>query len=226
MLFVHKEWQDPEDGIETVVLYWTSTPLGAEPQWKRARQLVMVPLPATFPVRRRGAFWVTPPAPSRRALSTEPGRTPEGFVVHHFFEVVQRGRRWSSEAGRQEIRAKMITHSDPSAECTQATLYYSLDSFDHIYRVPMLLEGLPTKYQCLPPAPAGRSGGLDERAHTRRSTLVARLPPPHAFQAPIWGPADTRARYAVYFSREGALNPFSEGGFWLLHEGRFWEVQL
>jgi hypothetical protein len=227
MFFLSKEWQDPEDGIETVILHWTSTPLRREPDWTRADQaMVMIPQPATYPVLRRCSIWVTFPSSRKRLLTFEPEERAEGFLLHYFFEVIQRGRTWSTEASSQEIRSVAISHTDPSSECTHAFLCYSLDELENINRVPMLLEGLPAKYQFLPSFPEGMLSDKDYTVHTKRYELIAHLPPPHTFRGQIWGPKDTRTLYAAYFSREGAHNPFSEGGFWLLNDGGLWEVHL
>lgn len=227
MFFLRKEWQDPEDGIEAVILHWTSTPPEQEPNWKRTCHTTMMILqPATSPVLRRCALWVTPPFSRRRLLRMEPEGQAGGFLLHSFFEVIQRGRTWSTETVSQEIRAVMVTHSDPSTECAQADLYYSLDALAHVNCVPMLLEGLPAKYQFLSPLPEGGLTDADSRARARRYDLIAQLPSPHLFRGQIWGPVGTRALYAVYCSRQGAYNPFSEGGFWLLHDGNPWEVRL
>lgn len=227
MFFLRREWQDSEDGTEAVALHWTATRLEQEPNWQRAHQVMtMIPQPATAPVRRRCTLWVTPPFPRRRWLVAEPGEEAARFLLHSFCEVVQRGRMWSTAATTQEIRALTVAHSDPSAECTQAFLYYSLDELAYVTRVPMFLEGLLGRYQLLPAFPEGEGNKEGARAHARRYKLVAQLPLPHLFRGRIWGPANTRALYAVYFSRQGGYNPFNEGGFWLLNAGGFWEVRL
>jgi hypothetical protein len=226
MFFLRKDWRDPEDGIETVILHWTTTVVGQEPGWRRANQVVMVPQPATAPVRRHCSVWITPPFPRKRLLTREPEEQPAKFLFHSFFTVIQRGRMWSTEVENQEIRGRMVSHSDPSVEYTQAFLYYSLDELAHVNCVPMFLEGLPAKFQFLPPLPGGTVSAEDHKMRARRSKLIARLSAPHTFCGQLWGPAGTRALYTVYFSRQGALNPFSEGGFWLLNGGRLWEVNL
>ncbi len=227
MFFLRKEWRDPEDGIETVLLHWTASRLEQEPKWTRAQQTtVMVPQPATtYPVLRSCSLWVILPFSRKRLLTVESEDGPR-FLLHSFCEVIQRGRTWSTEVTSQEIRALTITHSDQSAECTQAVLYYSLDALTHVSCVPMFLEGLPTKYQCLPSLPEHRPSAEEYRAWARRYRLVTGLPAPHTFRGQIWGPVNTRVLYTVYFSRQGTHNPFSEGGFWLLREGGPWEVTL
>jgi len=226
MFFLRKEWQDPEDGIETALLHWTAGRPGQEPNWRRAQQTtVMMPQPAARPGLRACSLWVVPPFPRRRLWAAGPEGGPR-FLLHSFCEVIQRGRTWSTGVTSQEMRAKKVTHSDQSAECTQAFLYYSLDALAHVNRVPMFLEGLPLKYQPSPTHPQQRASGAEHRAWARRHRLVTRLPAPHTFHGQIWGPADTRALYTVYFSRQGTYNPFSEGGFWLLRDGGPWEVTL
>lgn len=67
----------------------------------------------------------------------------------------------------QEIELVTITHSDQSAECIQAFLYYSLDALTHMNCVPMFLEGLPIKYQCLPSLPEHQPSVEEYRAWAR-----------------------------------------------------------
>jgi hypothetical protein len=225
MFFLRKEWQDPEEGIETVVLHWTTTGVDQEPNWKRAHPTtVMLPQFASSPIRRFCSVWVVPPFSRTRFLSAG---SPEEriFVLHSFCEVVHRGRTWSSEPTRQEMRAEQITYSDLSGDYTQAFLYYSLDGLADMNRMPMLLEGIPPKYQRLPSLPEHQAGDAEYKAWARRSHIVVRLPLPHVFRGQLWGPVGTRALYGIYLRREG-LNPFADGGFWLLREGTLWEVQL
>jgi hypothetical protein len=225
MFFLRKEWQDPEEGIETVVLHWTTTGVDQEPNWKRAHSTaVLLPQFASWPIRRACPVWVVPPFSRTRFLSVESAETPR-FLLHFFCEVSQRGRTWSTEPTRQEIRAEQITHSDRSGDYTEAFLYYSLDGLAYMNRVPMLLEGVPPKYQRLPSLPEHQASDAEYKAWTRRSHIVARLPVPYVFRGQLWGPVGTRALYSIYLRREG-LNPFTDGGFWLLREGTLWEVRI
>ena len=225
MFYLRKEWQDPEEGIETVVFHWTTTRMDQEPGWKRAHATtVMLPSLAAPAVTRSCSVWIVPPFSRTRFLAAE---SPEDrrFLLHSFCEVAQRGNTWSTEPARQEIRAEQITYSDPSGDYTRACLYYSLDGLAHVNRVPMFLEGVPPKYQRLPSLPERQAGDAGDKAWAKRSRLIAQLSPPHVFRGRLWGPVGTRARYGIYLRREG-LNPFTDGGFWLLREGAFWEVQL
>jgi hypothetical protein len=225
MFYLRKEWQDPEEGIETVVLHWTTTRMDQEPSWKRAHTTtVMLPSLTSSAVIRSCSVWIIPPFSRTRFLTAE---SPEEqrFLLHSFCEVVQRGSTWSTEPTRQEIRAEQITYSDPSGNYTQACLYYSLDRLAHVNRMPMFLEGVPPKYQLLLSLPERQAGDAEYKTWARRSRLVAQLPLPHVFRGQLWGPVGTRALYGIYLRREG-LNPFTEGGFWLLREGTVWEVQL
>jgi hypothetical protein len=225
MFYLRKEWQDPEEGIETVVLHWTTTRVDQEPNWKRAHATtVMLPSLTSSAVSRSCSVWVIPPFSRTRFLTAESSEE-QRFLLHSFCEVVQRGRTWSTEPTRQQIRAEQITYSDPSGEYTQACLYYSLDGLAHVNRMPMFLEGVPSKYQRLPFLPARQAGDAEYKAWARRSRLAAQLPLPYVFRGQLWGPVRTRALYGIYLRREG-LNPFTDGGFWLLREGALWEVQL
>ncbi|MGH7962875.1 MAG: hypothetical protein ACRERD_13770, partial [Candidatus Binatia bacterium] len=199
MFFLSKEWQDSEDGIEMVILRWTVSLPGRKPRWKRASQMaVMIPQPATSPVLRRCSMWVAPPFSPPR-VDGESEKSTEGFLLYYFFECIQRGRTWSTEVSSQEIRAVTLTHTDPSAECPEAFLYYSLDEFKNINRVPMLLEGLPANGQPLPVLPDGLLHKKDSLTQAHRYERIASLPLPHTFHAQLWGLKDTRALYAVYF---------------------------
>jgi len=64
----------------------------------------------------------------------------------------------------------------------------------------------------------------DRKAAVMRAKRILQLPLPHIFYGNIWGPVGERALYSIYLRCEGAHNPFSERGFWLLRNGGFWEV--
>ncbi|MGE0826716.1 MAG: hypothetical protein AB7P18_31895 [Candidatus Binatia bacterium] len=226
MFFLSKAWQDHEEGIEAVTLHWTTAVQKEEPRWHRAQHVVMVPQSSTSPTLRAGDAWISLPFPQRRLWATNPEDRITQFFLYFFFEVVQRGRRWSTETERQEIRVITVTHSDFSVEATEAFLYYSFDNLVHVHRAPMLLDGLPMRYQALSPLPSGAVNTEYPKRQARRYKLIATIPPPHTFRGHLWGPAGARVLYTVHFSRQGALNPFSEGGNWLLNNGRFWEVRL
>lgn len=226
MFFLRKEWRDAEDGIEMVVLHWTTTRPEQAPNWKRAHSTtVMIPQPATYPVVRACPLWITLPFTRSQllAVTTEDNSR---FFLHSFCEVIQRGRNWSTEVTTQEIRAEMITYSDVVGEYTHAFLYYSLDGLTHGSRVPMHVEGLPTRYQSPPALPEREAGDKEYRLWAKRVQLIAQLPLPRAFNGQIWGPVGARALYSIYVSRQWTYNPFAEGGMWVLQDGRLWQVEL
>jgi hypothetical protein len=88
----------------------------------------------------------------------------------------------------------------------------------------MALEGLSPRTQMRGIAPEGKESDNALKARMRRTKRVAQLPPPHIFYGQIWGPVGARAVYSVYFRRDGAYNPFSGRGFWLLRNGSLWAV--
>jgi hypothetical protein len=226
MFLLRKEWQDPEEGIETVILHWTTTLEGEDPHWRKASHAVMIPQPAAGRLQRHCSVSVSPPFSQRQVFLGEPAASVEQFLFHSFFEVIQRGRRWRTEAQSQAMRAAPVTHRDPSGECTEAWLYYSLDTLAHVNCLPMFLDGLPARSQLLPVFPEGAFRPEDHKARARRYRRITDLPPPHLFRGKLWGPIGTQVLYTVYFSRAGELNPFSETGFWLLDDGRLWQVRL
>lgn len=225
MFFLSREWQDPEEGIEAVLLHWQTTLLGQEANWRKAHpQTMLTPQPASVPVRRQGDLWVTFPFAQKSLTHAKEEERPTGFLLHSFCEVVQRGRTWSTEATSQEIRSVTVSHVDPSAECTQARLYYSLDNLVHMNCALMVMEGLSLRTQALGVAPEGTESNKTLKARMKRTTRIAQLPSPHIFHGQMWGPVGAHALYSVYFRRDGAYNPFSERGFWLLRNGGLWEV--
>ncbi len=226
MFFLRYEWRDSEESVETVLLHWTTTRLDQEPNWQRsAKTTVMLPQPGPAPTLRVCPIWVTPPFSRRQLFITASPESPS-FFLHSFYQVIQRGRLWSTDVARQEIRATPVSHRDDAGEHTQAFLYYSLDGFAHVNYLPMLLDGVPLRDQPCVSLPEHRPSQREYRTWAKREKLVARLPPPHIFRGQIWGPVGARAFYSVYLQRQGMENPFSEGGFWLLRNGRLWEVQL
>jgi hypothetical protein len=225
MFFLRQEWRDQEDGIETVVLHWVVSGNEQEPNWRRSQQAaVMMPQPATYPAVRTCVVWVTPPFSRTRMLSHDQDDS-LSFLLHSFHEVVQRGRTWSTEVSRQEMRSAWVTHSDASGEFSQASLCYTLDDFTHVNYTPMFLEGASYRQQHWLLLPERQPSATTERAWLRRHQYASRLPAPHRFHGRVWGPHGARALYALYLS-QGSYNPFTERGIWLLRDGNPWEISL
>jgi hypothetical protein len=224
MFFLRQEWRDQEDGIEAVVLHWVVSRNEQEPNWRRSQQAtVMTPQPATYPALRTCALWVTPPFARARIFAQEQDES-LSFLLHSFCEVLQRGRKWSTEITRQEIRSTWVTHSDASGEFSQASLCYTLDNFTHVNYTPMLLEGAPPRHQHVS-LPERQPHATAYRAWIKRHQYVARLPAPFRFHGRVWGPRGARALYAIYL-HQGSYNPFTERGIWLLRNGSPWEISL
>ena len=236
MFWLSKVWRDPEAGeagVEVVSLRWTLTMPDREPDWRKVTQsVVMVPQPGTKPVHRRCSVWVPAPPFLRRLGPSEPSQTATSFLCHSFFEVVQRGRMWTTRAEAQEIRAVCVSHTAPSLTYTDACLYYSVledgevSPLQPLQRTPMLLHGRTSAQQLLPLLPDMTLSDKDLVVRSRREEVTAGLPPPHTFYAWIWGPKDARLLYAVHFYHQGAYNPFCEGGYWLLNNGSPWTLTL
>jgi hypothetical protein len=226
MFFLRKDWRDSEDGIEMVVLHWVATRQGLQPNWKRAHATtVMNPQPGTYPAMRSCQLWITPPFPRTQLLAMN-AETHSRFLLHSFCEIIQHGRVWSTEVTVQEIRAEIVTYSDTTGEFTHAVLYYSLDGFTPGNRSLMCVEGLPPRYQDPPMLPEHEASNKEYLLWGRRSRRIAELPLPHIFQGQIWGPLGARALYSIYVSRQQTYNPFTEGGAWVLQDGRPRQIQL
>ena len=117
-----------------------------------------------------------------------------------------------------------VAHTDPSADCTHAMLYYSLDNLAHMNCVPMVVRGLSPRSRPRGALPTEGLNDKDRRDYLTRMKRILQLPLPHIFHGNMWGPVGARALYSIYLRRDGAYNPFSERGFWLLRNGGFWEV--
>ena len=226
MFYLRKDGRDSADGIEMVVLHWTTTRQGQQPNWKRAHATtVMNPQPGAYPAIRSCQLWITPPFPRTQLLAMN-AEAHSRFLLHSFCEVTQHGRVWSTEVTPQDIRAETVTYSDAAGEYTHACLYYSLDDFTHGNRVPMCVDGLPPRYQHPSVLPEHEASNKEYRLQTKRSQLIAQLPLPRIFRGQIWGLVGARALYSIYLSQQWTYNPFAENGMWLLQDGRPWQIQL
>src|SRR5262249_25889045 len=154
------------------------------------------------------AVWVTPPFTQSLLPAETADEESRRFLLHWFCEVIQRGRTWSTAVTSQEIRSVTVSHADPSAECTHAMLYYSLDNLTHVNCVPMVLAGLSPRSKLLHVIPQEGVNDHAAKARMRRARRIAQLPPPHIFYGKIWGPVGARAFYSVYLRRDGSYNPF------------------
>lgn len=228
MFFLRKDWREPEDGADMVVLHWTTTRHGQPPTWRRAHATtVMNPQPGTSPPVRSCLLWIIPPFPRTRPRTRPLAVNAESearFLVHSFCEVVQHGRVWTTKVTVQEMRAETVTYSDTAGEFTHAVLYYSLEGFSPGNSAPMSVEGLPSRHQRSLVLPEHETDNKEYRQRTKRARLIAELPRPHIFRGQLWGPVGARAFYSIYMSQRWTYNPFTENGMWLLQDGRPWEV--
>ncbi|HZQ79115.1 MAG TPA: amidohydrolase family protein [Acidimicrobiia bacterium] len=98
---VEKEYWDDGGGIEAVNIHYLWTPLGEDPEWETHRLTRFMP-----PSRREGAG-----RRHRRRVLKIPARIPDPdtggltdrFLLHHYFEIFEEGRRRYSPRYTEEI---------------------------------------------------------------------------------------------------------------------------
>lgn len=202
-LYLTKEFREL-DGLDLVVVHWTVTREGADPDWSTAHSLAMLA------VKRDGGWNRN----RQGVLGVElPGEPP--WTLHHFFDWIRYGVFQSGPAYREEIVARPIEYLDDSGEFTHATLVYNVGEGDWTNIAAMKLEGAPEDRPPAPewPEPEGRSFAWRKlRARAEAMAL------PLKFTGKLIAPAGNKVSYSIHLSRRNGLNPMADRGRWVFRQ--------
>ncbi len=143
---------DQEEGIEGVNIHYTWTPLGVPPDWERHRETRPMPLNSNIleglgaptagfgdptrifreqsryfrPANVRSKVLKLP----RAVLDPETDGWVHAYHLHHYFEVFQKGRRFSTKLFTEPIASKELVYEDRHGRCMAVCAYYSVYDWD------------------------------------------------------------------------------------------------
>ena len=197
---LRKTWLDPGPGISLVLIHYTWSARGAQPDWAGAEQLVLAPHAG----------------PLRTAVLEVPRAA--GGALHHFYFVVGADDRTASPVFAEDVVAREVTVEDAAGAYTAAGIVWSAVEADPDLAVPnytsAAMDGLP--FATMGAAP--EDGSVYE--------FVRAQPLPHVFRGTVWGVRGTRVRYGYHLIRHGLPDPAAHAETWDDNGGAGWTVEL
>ncbi|HEX2171320.1 MAG TPA: hypothetical protein VHL09_02600 [Dehalococcoidia bacterium] len=230
--YLKKEFWDTSDGIESVVIHYTSSPLGTRPDWTRAESRAM----AAGERLRTGVGEVAkygPPAPQtpqfvhprlRKKVLTVPSDVYDwringwsrNFSFHYFYEIVQSGQRRFTPVLSEEIASREVILIDALGISGGACTNWSIYDWDAPQFSPMEDPQFTARFGANHPLEQLRfySAPLQDAFGVAKKAALDTLPLPHAFRARVSAPvgATVRLRFHV--------------GNWGLPEFQRWESYI
>lgn len=212
--YLKKEWVDPEPGVEAVNIHYTWTPPGQPPDWSRHHEVRAMPRGAilktavglvTEDPRQAEAFL--------RSLRSQQGETPSNvrkkvlklpqsiwdeaqrvwtshYLLHHYFEVFQAGRRWTTDLFTEEIVSREVEYIDWEGAMHALCAYWSVYDWDAPQFSPM---EEPRFIERFGPDNEFRSHKLyaykdRPRFYREKWRMINEIPKPWRWRGRVWGP--------------------------------------
>lgn len=121
--YIEKEFYDYADDIEGVNIHYVWTPLESEADWERQRMTRFMPrvesslAKLSVPLSSSTEDGSSPPSRLRKKILKLPRQIPDSannthattYLLHHYFEVFQDGRRYYSPLYTEEINTSRET---------------------------------------------------------------------------------------------------------------------
>lgn len=219
MWYLRKEWIDREDGIDGVVIHFTSTSRGQRPPFGHPfEQRVMVDYGGYPRVRRKvlkmpRTVW-------------DGGGWAEDYAFHHFFEVWRGGHAERTDLFSEDIVHKELEFVDNDGVITNICVHWAVEDWEAPVFSPMEDPRFPadSEFRSL------RYYGYEDkpRFHHAKYHMLREIPLPHRWQGGIWGPRGATVvqqyhigrlygdeQYEIYFGPDGPSG--QPASYWIHH---------
>jgi hypothetical protein len=207
-----RQWLDLEPGIEAVNIHYTWTPPGTLPDWRQHRETRLMERNAmiregmggttvvdeqlvNMEVRERPA---TAPANARVKVIKLPTRIwdprlngwTESYLFHHYFEVYQNGRLWTTDLYTEEIVSRDIEYIDWVGNVVGVCAHWSVFDFDTTQYVPSETQEFIDRFGEDHEFRSFKLYHYPDRDHfTRQKAMMMRgIPLPHRWRSKVWSP--------------------------------------
>jgi hypothetical protein len=211
--YMKRQWLDFQPDIEAVNLHYTWAPLGTPPDWNRHRETRLLEKNAMVAegmggtvlsgdemvnqeLKLRPAY--APPSarvkiiklPARIQDPRASGGWTENYLFHHYYEVFQGGRVWTTDLFTEEIVSREVELVDWKGNATGACAHWAVFDFDATQYVPSETREFVERY--------GEDN--DFRSHKfyrhpnrdqyqrEKFRMMSDIPLPHVWRSRVWGP--------------------------------------
>ncbi len=229
--YLKKSWYDPTPDVSNVKIHYVWGPHGSPPDWERYGQVRTL---STYAERIEGKGRVSPHegrSETRTVRPLPPGMrekiikipqgfsnghngdiAPDGFLLHHFYEVKQDGHTYFTDTYVQEIVSWEVEYTDWQGAVLAVCAHWAIDDMEtlaytptedprftewygadnefrsvKVYDHPDLLQWAGNKWRLLQQMPLPRRFRARLWA-PKGSRIVQGWHVVHAYRMPIWWP--------------------------------------
>ena len=210
--YLAKEWVDPHEGIDGVLIHFTSTPLGVTPQFGDPFVTRVLDDHGGSPRVRRKVLRMP------RGVTDGYGNWSPEFTFHYLFEVFESGRSWTTELFSEEVASYDLEFVDDHGHITNICVHWNVDGTPAETYSPMEDPRFPADSEFA----SVRYYGYDDkpRFHAAKAAMLAEIPLPHRWKSRVWAPRGTQVwhrfhighlypdheRWEVYYGPDGATD--------------------
>jgi hypothetical protein len=208
-----KTWIDPAQGIATVEIRYTWTPLGQAPRWDGNEEAeVMLVVPNT--------------SPTARQVTIEIPRYVQGndrYALHYRFGPGGEHRAGYSPPITEEIVSREVDFEDREGRITQVRVLWGVNGWGAPNWSQTILEGLALRFDDKQPGhdPEGQ-GVVDDAIYE----LVQTVPLPRRYLGKVWGPRGAEIEYVFQLLRTGSPRPEDDFEAWDNNQARNYRAVL
>ena len=197
--YLTKDWVDQDDDIQGVLLSYTWSPLGHDPDWGANTEQRWLQDLGGSP-RRRAKVLKLP-----RGIWHPSYGWVRDFALHHRFDVVTSGGEHATQTFTEEIASAELDYVDHDGLITNICVHWAVGDWRAPNYSPMEDPRIPTDHEFA----SVRYYGYEDkpRYHATKAHLLSRLELPHRWRARIWGPRGVPV-----------LQQFHVGRMWPEHE--------
>jgi hypothetical protein len=191
--YLQKEWVDQDDGIDMVLIHYTWTPFGRDPDWNMHEWR---PLGDGGGYPRRRTKVLTLP---REVWDDSWGGPAREYAFHHYFEVFQSGHRWTTDTFTEEIVCRDLEFVDEQGLITNICIHWAVDDWTAPVFSPMEDPRFPGDSEFT----SVRYYGYQDKAryHEAKFWMLDQLPLPHRWRASMWGPRGSKLLQQYHIGR-------------------------
>lgn len=201
MFQLTKIWVDPNDGVDSIEVRYTWSPLGTEPNWQNGAEAeVMSVIPGANPRTRQAVLEIP------RYLDNK-----DNYLLHYQFGGGGEHHEGFSQVYTEEIVSREVKYVDREGKITEVRALWSVNGWSAPNWTQARLDGLTLRIDPATPGHDIEGEGIADEAIYE---LVQTVPLPRRFVARVWGPKGARVEYCFHLLRTNTPTPGDEFERW------------